>query len=316
MPLVKQVKHNAIVPSHHPHPMQQNYHHKTANQSNHRLYTSCVQPCSMNSYVSVCQPQRNNVRHSYRQRRASDPKRNAPAQRQRNSRPQQKPFSSSQRRLEASPQQLANAQQLAQQSLTEAPPKPTYASVVGTGKPQNGYQRFEGGPQQKVYPPWRQRHSSSFDKQCANAEVNCLKRNEKLGTRHVTMFGRVLVSIASEWFVQDPDGYLQRSIATCLCDLDDFLSLLGLKHFLFVVLIYVERYVKELSYKLPSNFVRPVFLVSGLLTLKFWFDWTSRNIDFSKRFGIPKKELYINEVRFLSTVEHCLSVSATEVDVW
>jgi len=123
---------------------------------------------------------------------------------------------------------------------------------------------------------------------------------------------------ADRWFVYDcepdyPRSQLILDILECLQVLEKFLDYWGMRDFVVPMLIYVDRYIKQVG-KLGPVHIFDIFFVSTVITIKVWEDKWITNSTLAKMFNMPTEELNINERNFLTALDYDLSVTRDQVE--
>jgi len=129
---------------------------------------------------------------------------------------------------------------------------------------------------------------------------------------------RLVERAADNWFTTATrTDYTRKQliedIKECVNVLQKFLHYWGLKQFLVPMMIYVDRYIKEIG-KLGPEHIFDILFVSTVVTIKMWEDKFIRNTTFAKMFSMPTEELNVNERNFLNAVDYDLALTPEQID--
>jgi len=134
-------------------------------------------------------------------------------------------------------------------------------------------------------------------------------------TELITLMKKIARYASLHWFTSQElkKKQIYNSIYNNLTLLEDFLDYYGLRqNFLVTMVIYVERYLKEVG-KIDASCAFDVFLVATVLVVKMWEDKWITNKAFSRMFSTNVKDLSTNEVQFLSAIDYDLAVDNPQI---
>jgi len=117
------------------------------------------------------------------------------------------------------------------------------------------------------------------------------------------------------WFTSEElkKKQIYNEIYSSLQMLEDFLDYYGLRqNFLVTMVIYVERYLREVG-KVDASCAFDVFLVATIVTVKMWEDKWITNKAFSKMFATNPRDLSANEIQFLAAIDYDLAVDNSHI---
>ena len=121
---------------------------------------------------------------------------------------------------------------------------------------------------------------------------------------------------ALNWFTSETlkKKQIYNTILESLTMLEDFLDYYELRqNFLITMVIYVERYIKEVGKQADASYANDIFLVATMITVKMWEDKWITNKAFSKMFSANVKSLSTNEIQFLAAIDYDLGVENSHI---